>query len=108
MIDAINEVIAKRHRWGVWKCFNQNRVVGYFFNHNRVHRVYYEMRLNMKRRTKKPILTRPAQPLVCPANISETWTLDFMLDTLSDGRQFGALNVIDEGDSEALLIKVGT
>ena len=86
VIDAINDVIAKRPRWGFWKCFDRIRLDGYRFNHKRVHRVYCEMRLNMKRRTKKRILTGPAQPLVCPVDINETWTLDFMRDTLYDGR----------------------
>ena len=108
VIDAINDVIAKRPRWGFWKCFDRIRLDGYGFNHKRVHRVYCEMRLNMKRRTKKRILTRPAQPLVCPVDINETWTLDFMRDTLYDGRPFRRLNVIDEGNREALLIEVGT
>ena len=70
VIDAINEVIAKRPRWGFWKCFDRMRLDGYRFNHKRVHRVYCEMRLNMKRRTKKRILTRPAQPLVCPVEMT--------------------------------------
>lgn len=108
VIDAINEVIAKRPRWGFWKCFDRIRLDGHGFNHKRVHRVYCEMRLNMKRRTKKRILTRPAQPLVCPVEINDTWTLDFMRDTLYDGRPFRTLNVIDEGNREALRIEVGT
>ena len=108
VIDAINDVIAKRPRWGFWKCFDRIRLDGYGFNHKRVHRVYCEMGLNMKRRTKKRILTRPAQPLVCPVDINETWTLDFMRDTLYDGRPFRTLNVIDEGNREALRIEVGT
>ena len=47
VIDAINDVIAKRPRWGFWKCFDRIRLDGYRFNHKRVHRVYCEMRLNM-------------------------------------------------------------
>ena len=52
----------------------------------------------MKRRAKKRILTSPAQPLVCPVDINETWTLDFMRDTLDDSRPFRTLNMIDEGN----------
>ena len=36
------------------------------------------------------------------------WALDFMHDRLYDGRPFRALNVIDEGNREALRIEVGT
>ena len=108
VIDAINAVIAKRSRWGFWKCFDRIRLDGHSFNHKRVHRVYCEMKLNMKRRTKKRIMTRPAQPLDYVQAINHTWTLDFMRDTLYDGRPFRTLNVIDEGNREALRIEVGT
>lgn len=65
------------------------------------------MKLNMKRRTKKRVITRERQPLDCPQEINDTWTLDFMRDTLYDGRPFRTLNVIDEGNREALRIEVG-
>jgi len=108
VIDAINAIVAKRSRWGFWKCFDRLRLDGHPFNHKRVHRVYCEMKLNMKRRTKKRVITRPRQPLDCPKEINETWSLDFMRDTLYDGRPFRTLNVIDEGNREGLRIEVGT
>ena len=43
----------------------------------------------------------------CPTEINETWSLDFMRDTLYDGRPFRTLNVIDEGNREGLRIEVG-
>ena len=36
------------------------------------------------------------------------WALDFMRDTLYDGRPFRTLNVIDEGNREALRIECGS
>ena len=108
VIDAINEVLRKRPRWGFWKCFDRIRMDGHPFNHKRVHRVYCEMKLNMKRRTKKRVITRQAQPLDYIQAVNHTWTLDFMRDTLYDGRPFRTLNVIDEGNREALRIEVGT
>ena len=65
------------------------------------------MKLNMKRRTKKRLVTRLRQPLDCPQEINDTWALDFMRDTLYDGRPFRTLNVIDEGNREALRIEAG-
>jgi putative transposase len=108
VIDAINEVLRKRPGWGFWKCFDRIRLDGHVFNHKRVHRVYCEMKLNMKRRTKKRVITRSDQPLVYIQAVNHTWTLDFMRDTLYDGRPFQTLNVIDEGNREALRIEVGT
>ena len=37
VIDAINGVIARRPRWGFWKCYRRIRLDGHPFNHKRVH-----------------------------------------------------------------------
>src|SRR5215469_5578849 len=42
------------------------------------------------------------------ARLNETWALDFMADALYDGRGFRILNIIDEGNREALAIEIGT
>ena len=66
------------------------------------------MKLNLPRRTKKRVITRERQPLVAPATVNQIWALDFMHDTLYDGRKFRLLNVIDEGNREALRIECGS
>ena len=108
VMDALNGIIKKRPRWGFWKCFDRIRLDGHGFNHKRVHRVYCDMKLNMKRRTKKRIADRPRQPLDHSQALNRNWSLDFMRDTLYDGRIFRTFNVIDEGNREALRIEVGT
>jgi len=107
VIDALNAIIAKRSRWGFWKCYERMRLDGLPYNHKRVHRVYCDMKLNMPRRSKKRLVTRPAQPLICPSEVNNVWAIDFMRDTLYDGRPFRTFNVIDEGNREGLRIEVG-
>ena len=51
---------------------------------------------------------RIRQPLVAPAGLNESWAIDFMTDTLYDGRRFRTVNVIDEGNREALAIEVSS
>ena len=58
VIDALNEVVDKRRRWGFWKCYDRLRLDGKPWNHKRVLRVYREMKLNLPRRTKKRMKTR--------------------------------------------------
>jgi putative transposase len=70
VIDALNAIIAKRARWGFWKCYERMRLDGLPYNHKKVHRVYCDMKLNMPRRTKKRLVTRPAQPLVSPSEVN--------------------------------------
>jgi putative transposase len=109
VIAVLNAILAQRSRarWGFWKCFDRLRLDGHSFNHKRVHRVYCEMKLNLKRRTKKRVITRPAQALDPVQELNHVWSLDFMRDTLYDGRPFRTFNVIDEGNREALRIEIG-
>jgi len=51
-------------------------------------RVYCDMKLNMKRRTKKRVADRTRQPLDHSHALNRNWSLDFMRDTLYDGRIF--------------------
>src|SRR5512146_2501668 len=64
------------------------------------------MALHLKRKPKKRLPARTAQPLVVPAQRNQTWSLDFMSDALSNGRTFRILNVIDDFNREALWIEV--
>ena len=108
VIEAINSLVEKRPRWGFWKCFKRLRADGHGWNHKRVYRVYCGMRLNLKRKAKRRVITRQRQPLLASQELNQVWALDFMRDTLYDGRPFRTLNVIDEGNREALRIECGT
>lgn len=108
VIDVLNEIVSKRSRWGFWKCFHRLRADGHLWNHKRVHRVYCAMKLNMQRKAKKRFITRERQPLLASSDLNRVWALDFMRDTMYDGRPFRTLNVIDEGNREALRIECGT
>jgi len=70
--------------------------------------VYRALALHLKRKPKKRLLARTAQALVVPEQANQTWSLDFMSDSLSNGRTFRTLNVIDDYNREALWIEVDT
>jgi len=107
VIDALRAVVAENPRLGFWKCFDIMQLEGTAWNHKRVHRVYCALRLNIPRRTRRRIPQRIRYPLRAPRALNITWAMDFMLDTLYDGRRFRTLNVIDEANREALGIEIG-
>lgn len=84
------------------------RLQGKTWNHKRVHRVYCALRLNLPRRTKRRLPRRLLQPMGAPEELNATWALDFMSDALYGAIKFRTLNVIDEGNREALAIEVST
>jgi putative transposase len=94
------------HYWNWWRP-SRDGASGSFFR-ERVHRVYCALKLNLLRRTKRRLPKRLRQPLLAPDRLNEIWALDFMADALYGGRSFRTLNVIDEGNREALGIEVAT
>lgn len=108
VIDALQAVVNENTRWGFWKSFDRLRLLGHWWNHKRVHRVYCALHLNIPRRTRRRIPRRVKQPLMAATTLNTTWALDFMVDTLYDGRRFRTLNVIDESNREGLAIEIGT
>lgn len=108
VIDALNVELKKSPRAGFWKCFGRMRYKGHRFNHKRVYRVYCQMGLNLKRRTKRVLPKRIAQPLDVLAKPNHQWALDFMHDALYCGKRFRTLNVVDEGTRECLAIEIDT
>ena len=107
IIDALLALVAEQTRWGFWKCWHRLRALGHVWNHKRVYRVYCALRLNQARRTKKRVLTRVRVPLDAAAVLNDTWAMDFMGDTLYDGRKYRVFNVLDEGNRECLAIEIG-
>lgn len=106
VIEALGRVVDRHPRSGFWKCFGRLRRQGHGWNHKRVHRVYCALKLNLPRRTKRRLPTRLRQPLEAPRQLNGTWAIDFMADALYGGRKIRTLNVIDEGNREALAIDV--
>ena len=108
VIDALLTLVAKETKWGFWLCYTRLRALGHAWNWKRVYRVYLALRLNLPRRRKQRVLTRPRLALAAPALLNQTWALDFMGDTLYDRRCYRVLNVLDEGNREALAIEIDT
>jgi len=106
--QELRQLAQSQARWGCAKMTDYLRNQGKPWNHKRIRRVYRAMALHLKRKPKKRLPARAAQTLVLPLWANQTWSLDFMSDSLSNGRTFRTLNVIDDYNREALWIEVDT
>lgn len=108
LMDALHQLVEKHPSIGFWKCYYRLRRKGYGCNHKRLYRVYTMLKLNVRRRVKRRIPQRIKQPLLVPQGINQGWSMDFVCDSLVDGRRFRLLNIIDDYNRECLAIEVDT
>ncbi len=77
-------------------------------NRKRVYRLYRLEGLKVRRQKRKRVAVTPRVPSEQVWKRGEAWAMDFMLDTLADGRCFRTLNVLDIVTHECLAIEVDT
>lgn len=105
VVAQLQALIEKHPAIGFWQSYYRIRRSGFAWNHKRLYRVYTDLKLNIRRRYRKRLPARVKQALYKPATINEVWSIDFMSDTLWDGRRFRLLNVIDDYNREVLHIE---
>lgn len=94
-------------RWGFGLCFLYLRnVKGFGWNHKRVYRIYKALELNLRIKPKRRIKRDKPEALSAPQSVNQVWSMDFMSDSLVDGRALRTFNVIDDYNREALGIEV--
>ena len=106
--DALSVLTTKHAAIGYWQCCYRLWNKGYEWNHKKIYRVYTDMKLNIRRRSKKRLPERIKQPLTVPTAPNMVWSIDFMSDSLMDSRKFRVLNVMDDFNRESLAVEVDT
>ncbi len=67
---------------------------------------YCLLKLNFRRKGKQRLPVRNPAPVATPEALNQSWSIDFMHDTLMCGRRFRTFNVIDDFNREALAIEI--
>jgi putative transposase len=102
----LKQLAAEHVRWGCPQLHQQLRREGFVINHKRTERLYRELSLGSRRRRRKRLPVGVGQVLLRPIRPGQCWSLDFMSDTLSWGKPYRLLNVIDDYAREALAIEI--
>lgn len=105
--DWLIRLTHNRKNWGFGLCFLYLRnIKGFSWNHKRVYRIYKELELNLRIKPRKRLVRERPNSLIVPETINECWSMDFMHDSLENGRSYRLLNVIDDFNREGLGIEV--
>jgi len=105
--DWLLRLTTTHRTWGFDLCYLYLRnVKGYGYNHKRIYRIYRELELNLRIKPKRRLKRDKPEELAVPRQVNDTWSMDFMHDSLRDGRTFRTFNVIDDYNREGLGIEV--
>ena len=114
-LSTANEVIADwllrlttaHKRWGFGLCcFHLRKVRGFAWHHKRVYRIDCELELNLRIKPKRRSKRDKPDALSVPVEKNPVWSIDFMSDSLADGRSLRTFNVLDDYNREGLCIDV--
>ena len=108
LISELQQLVEKHPAIGFWQCYYRLRRKDFKWNHKRVYRVYTALKLNIRRQRKKRLPARVKQALFQPAAMNMVWSVDFMSDSLWDGRTYRLLNIVDDYNREVLHIEADT
>ena len=97
---------AERRRFGYRRLHILLRREGVDVNWKKLYRLYREERLTVRKRGGRKRALGTRAPMAIPQGPNQRWSLDFVSDTLVDGRRFRILCVIDDFSRECLAVVV--
>lgn len=110
LVARLRELASERPRYGYRRLHALLRRDKRWRTVNRklVYRLYKTAGLAVRRRSRKKLrITRPAPPTPV-SRVNERWSMDFVHDSLADGRTFRTFNVVDAYTRECHAIEVDT
>jgi putative transposase len=103
----LRDLAAARVRYGYRRLHILLRREGWRVNHKRIYRLYREEGLGIRVKRRRKLASAP-RVLPPPATKPlERWSLDFLSDSLVDGRRFRVLTVVDNVSRVSPAIAVG-
>jgi putative transposase len=104
--ERLRSLAEERRRWGCPMLYQIIRREGFAVNHKRVERLYREEGLSLRRRRRRKRLSHVRVMRERPQAENHTWAVDFVHDSLLDGRRFRILTTIDEWSRESPALEV--
>jgi putative transposase len=104
----LRELAGIRRRFGYRRLHLLLEREGVHMNHKRLRRLYAAERLQVRRRGGRKRALGTRAPMTLPQGPNQRWSLDFVSDTMTDGRRFRILAVVDDFTRECLCLVADT
>ncbi len=98
----LRELANERRRFGYRRLFILLRREGEPSGINRIHRLYREEGLAVRKRRARRKAVGTRVPILVEARPNARWSLDFVYDQFANGRRFRVLNIVDDVTKECL------
>ena len=95
----------ERRRFGSPRLHVLLRREGWMVNHKRVERLYRAEGLSLRRKRRRKAGSHLRVMLPAPNRVNERWSMDFVTDSLVNGRRFRALTIVDDHSRESVAIE---
>ncbi len=106
--EAMKAVAAERRRFGYRRIPVMLDRQGIVMNQKTQRRLYREEKLQVRRRGDRKRAPGTRRPMLVPDRANARWSLDFLSDTISDGRRFRVLAIVNDYTRECLALVVDT
>lgn len=106
VLERLRTLAQERPRYGYRRLHVLLQRAGVTINHKRLWRLYRAEGLAVHRKRRKRAAMGRRVMLAPAENVNERWSMDFVGDSLADGRTFRTLNIVDDFTREAPAIIV--
>jgi putative transposase len=100
--EEIRLIANKKRRYGYRRITDELRKTQNI-NHKKVYRIYTDLGLKYRIKNRKKRYCGEKKPMILPFGMNERWSMDFVSDSLYDGRKFRVFNLIDDYTRESII-----
>jgi len=104
--SRLRELAEQRRKFGAPRLHTLLRREGRLINHKRTERLYREEGLSLRLKKRRKRISHLRVVMDRPERINQHWSMDFVSDSLYNGRRFRVLTVVDDLSRECPVLEV--
>lgn len=104
--SRLRQLAEQRRKFGAPRLHTLLRREGHVINHKRTERLYREEGLSLRRKRRRKRGSHLRVVLAGPERVNQHWSMDFVADSLFNGRRLRILTVVDDFSKECPVLEV--